>query len=56
MKEVVRYEISGDKIGLLAYFEDGSFYHIHRNVLTKLERWILNLILLLDKASASTIS
>jgi len=38
MKEIVRYELSGDRVGLLAYFEDGSFYHIHSDELTRLER------------------
>ena len=44
MKEIVRYEISKDRVGLLAYFEDGGFYHIHSDELTKLEDWILDLL------------
>lgn len=43
-KEIVRYEISKDGIGLLAYFEDGQFYHIHSDELTKLERSILSFL------------
>ena len=42
--EIVHYEISQDGIGLLAYWEDGNFYHIHSNELTKLEKWILELL------------
>jgi len=37
-KSIIRYEISGK--GLLAYWEAGEFYHIHSNELTKLEKWI----------------
>lgn len=40
MKEVVKYSLSGDGVGLLAYWEDGGFYHIHSNELTKLETWV----------------
>lgn len=49
MKEIVEYEISGDGVGLLAYFEDGSFYHIHSDELSKLEEWILKLLLALKQ-------
>ncbi len=42
--DIVKYEISKDKVGLLAYFSDGSFYHIHSNELTRLELWILGLL------------
>ena len=44
MKEIVRYEISMDGVGLLAYWEDGNYYHIHSDELSKLERWILELL------------
>ena len=43
-KEIVKYEVSKDSMGLLAYFEDGGFYHIHSDELTKLEDWILELL------------
>lgn len=43
-KEIIKYEISGDGVGLLAYWEDGGFYHIHSNELTKLEKWIFNML------------
>ena len=43
-KEIVKYSISGDGAGLLAYWEDGGFYHIHSDELTKLEKWILSVL------------
>lgn len=43
-KEIVKYQISKDGVGLLAYFEDGGFYHIHSDELTKLEAWILAML------------
>ena len=49
MKEIVKYKLSGDKVGLLAYFEDGSFYHIHSNELTKLEGWVWGLLLKMER-------
>ena len=45
MKEIVRYEISMDGVGLLAYFEDGGFYHIHSDEMSKLEKWILSVLM-----------
>ena len=45
-EKIIKYEISKDGKGLLAYWADG-FYHIHSNELTKLEKWILaNLVYL----------
>ena len=43
-REIIKYEISKDGMGLEAYFEDGGFYHIHSDELTKLENWILDLL------------
>ena len=42
MKDIIKYEISKDGIGLKAYFKD--FYHIPSNELTELERWILGIL------------
>ena len=44
MKKIVRYKISNDGVGLLAFWTDGNFYHIHSNELTKLEKWILGVL------------
>ena len=44
MKEIVRYEISMDGVGLLGYFEDGNFYHIHSDEMSKLEIWIWGIL------------
>jgi hypothetical protein len=40
MDRIVRYGLSKDKKGLLAYFDRGTYYHIHSNELTRLEKWI----------------
>jgi len=42
--KIVKYEVSDDKVGLLAYFEDGKYYHKHSSELTRLELWILGLL------------
>lgn len=42
--ELIRYKLSKDGKGLLGYFEDNTFYHIHSTELTKLERWIKKLL------------
>lgn len=34
----MRYELSGDGIGLLKYFTRTNFYHIHSGEMTSLER------------------
>jgi len=47
--EKVKYEVSKDGTGLLAYFEDGNFYHIHSDELTKLEKWILEMLKGIEK-------
>ena len=47
-KEIVKYKVSGDMEGLLGFFEDGTFYHIHSNELSKLEKWILDKFILTD--------
>lgn len=47
MAEIVKYELSKDGKGLLAYFQgqDGlTYYHIHSNELTELEVWIKGLL------------
>ena len=45
MIEIVKYSVRGDGVGLLAHFEDGVFYHIHSDELTKLEEWVLGVLL-----------
>lgn len=42
--DIVKYKVSCDGIGLLAYFDNGGFYHIHSSELTDLESWILTLL------------
>jgi len=46
--EVLKYEISSDKKGLRKYCQVTKgrigFYHIHSNELSKLEKWILELL------------
>ena len=47
-RSIVRYGLSKDKKGLLAYFKNGSyhsFYHVHSDELTELEKWIHRLLL-----------
>ena len=34
-----RYELSGDGAGLLKYISPKTYYHIHSNEMTSLERW-----------------
>lgn len=46
-----KYELSGDKKGLLKYFKDNSFYHIHSDELTKRERKIHKKLLKSEKKS-----
>lgn len=41
---VIEYKLSKGGIGLLAYLEGGSYYHIHASELTRLEKWILKLL------------
>ncbi len=45
-KVIVKYALSHDKRGLLAYFGKGTigFYHVHSDELTELERWIKKLL------------
>lgn len=38
--EVLRYELSNDKVGLVAYLPGGNSYHIHSNELTPEQRLI----------------
>lgn len=35
----MRYELSGDGKGLLKYFSQTDFYHIHSGEMTSIERW-----------------
>ncbi len=44
LSDIVRYEMTKDKKGLKAYLEGGSYYHIHSNERTKLEKWIHKLL------------
>ena len=34
----MRYELSGDSKGLLRYFLQNDFYHIHSNEMTRIEQ------------------
>lgn len=34
----IRYELSGDGVGLLRYFTCDNYYHIHSDEMTSLER------------------
>jgi len=45
LENIVRYELSLDSKGLLAYFKNETFYHIHSNELTELEKWIHSLLM-----------
>ena len=45
MDKIVKYELSKDKKGLLAFFEDGLFYHVHSDEMDKLKQWIHGLLL-----------
>lgn len=47
MKNIVKYELVGDGKGLLAYFADGQFYHVHSDELDSLEKWIRAILVLL---------
>ena len=47
VNEAVKYELSGDGVGLKRYFESGkgktkslTWYHVHSDEMNKLERWI----------------
>ena len=40
-KKIIKYELSGDKVGLLAYITDDTFYHIHSDELSTAEKGIL---------------
>lgn len=35
----MRYELSGDGVGLLRYISPKTFYHIHSDEMTSLQRW-----------------
>ncbi len=41
MKKIIKYELSGDKVGLLAYIANDTFYHIHSDELSAAEKGIL---------------
>ena len=49
--EILKYKLSHDKKGLVAYFKNDdnqlSNYHIHSNELSKLEKWIKKLLLII---------
>jgi hypothetical protein len=51
--QIIKYKLSHDKKGLLAYFDGTSFYHIHSDELTMLEEWIRKLLLKLLKIKSS---
>jgi len=46
--KVLRYELSHDKAGLVAYFADGNSYHIHSDELTLDQVLIRNQLLEMD--------
>ena len=43
-KQIIKYELSSDKVGLLAYFDTDNYYHIHSDELNPLEKWIHNVL------------
>jgi len=45
MGKIVKYELSKDKKGLLAFFNTGDFYHVHSNEMDDLQKWIHSLLL-----------
>jgi hypothetical protein len=45
LAKINKYALSCDRKGLIAYFENGDWYHIHSDELTKLEKWIHNLLI-----------
>jgi len=45
--EIVKYKLSSDKKGLLAYFRDAgklSYYHVHCGEMSRLEKFIGRLL------------
>jgi len=48
MGTIVKYELSKDKKGLLAFFKDGDFYHVHSNEMDDLQQWIHRLLLKIE--------
>jgi hypothetical protein len=52
MRHIEKYKLSKDKVGLLVYFRyQGklSYWHIHSNEMTKLEKWIRKLLIKTEK-------
>ena len=43
--EILYYKLSNDKVGLLAHYKNGGFYHIHSDELSSLEKWIHKILL-----------
>ena len=44
MDVIIKYEISKDGKGLVAYLKSGTTYHIHNDELIELERWIFEIL------------
>lgn len=44
MGEIVKYELSLDRLGVVAILKTGESYHIHSNEMTDLEIWIHGLL------------
>lgn len=49
MAEIVKYELSMDKCGLLAILSTETFYHIHSDEMNALQQWIYKLLSNIEK-------
>lgn len=49
MGEIVAYELSNDKKGLLAFLNTGNSYHVHSNEMNCLQEWIHGLLLKVEE-------
>ena len=50
MGKIIKYELSDDKKGLLAYLSTGEFYHVHSNEMDDLQLWIHGLLLKAERS------
>ena len=44
MKNIQKYKLSKDKKGLLAYIDKTTYFHIHSDELSILEKWIKKIL------------
>lgn len=51
--EIIKYKLAKDHKGLLEYFKEGklSFFHIHSDELSSLEKWVKKILLKLEEIS-----